>query len=144
MRRLHLALVIGLILAAGIARAVDKTDETRNWQGTWNMVSCTWNGEPQNGNVQWIVKGDQYTIWMDHKSGQDPHTFKLDPSKKQIDVFHHETPKGTWGGSLKGIYEIKGDTLKVCYDLKGERYPKGFEAGPGSGQVVYQFKRENR
>jgi len=144
MRSLHLAVVIGLAFVGGVTLAADKTDDTRNWQGTWNMVACTWNGEPQNGNVQWIVKGDQYTIWIDHKSGQDPHTITLNSSKKQIDVFHHDTPKGTWGGSFKGIYEIKGDTLKVCYDLKGERYPKSFEAGPGSGQVIYQFKREIR
>jgi len=65
----------------------------------------------------------------------------LDPKQKRIDVFHHETPKGTWGGSLKGIYEIQGNTLKVCYDLKGRRYPKSFEAGRGSGQVVYTFQR---
>ena len=141
MRYCQLAVVICLTCAS-VASAADKTDDTRNWQGTWSMVSCTWNGEPQNGNVQWIVEGDHYTISMDRKSGHDPYNFKLDPSKKQIDVFHHETPKGTWGGSMKGIYEIKGDTLKVCYELKGERYPKSFEAGAGSGQVIYQFKRE--
>ncbi len=142
MRSLHLALVIGSAFVGGVALAADKTDDTRSWQGTWNMVSCTWNGEPQNGNVQWIVKGDQYTISIDHKSGQDPHKITLNSSKKQIDVFHHDTPKGTWGGSFKGIYEIKGDTLKVCYDLKGQQYPKSFDAGKGSGQVVYQFTRE--
>jgi len=108
------------------------------------MVSCIWNGESQNGDVQWIVDGDHYNIRLDRQTGTDPYSFKLDASQKHIDVFHHDTPKGTYGGKLKGIYEIKGDALKVCYELKGERYPKSFEAGPGSGQVLYQFQRERR
>ena len=43
---------------------------------------------------------------------------------------------------MKGIYEITGETLRVCYDLTGGRYPKSFDAGAGSGQVVYEFRRE--
>src|SRR4029077_474556 len=95
----------------------------------------------QSRDVQWIVKGDSYKIRLDGKTGNDPYTITLDPKQRRIDVFHHETPKGTWGGSLKGIYEIQGNTLKVCYDLKGQRYPKSFEAGRGSGQVLYTFQR---
>ena len=48
------------------------------------------------------------------------------------------------GDRLKGIYEIQGNSLKVCYDLKGQRYPKSFDAGRGSAQVLYQFQRERR
>jgi uncharacterized protein (TIGR03067 family) len=92
----------------------------------------------------WIVAGDKYTIRLDGQIGTDPYPFQLDPSQKQIDVNHHDTPEGTYGGKLKGIYEITGSTLKVCYDLKGQRYPTSFEAGPGSGQVVYEFQRAGR
>ena len=95
-------------------------------------------------DLRWVVKGDHYTLRLNGQSGEDPYTFKLDHKQKRIDVFHHDTPKGTWGGSLKGIYEIDGNSLKVCYDLKGQRYPKSFEAGRGSGQVVYEFRRERR
>jgi uncharacterized protein (TIGR03067 family) len=106
------------------------------------MVHCTWNGEPQPGDVQWIVQGDYYVIRLNQQTHTDPYPFKLDASQKHIDVDHHDTPKGTWGGKLKGIYEITGDTLRVCYDLTGGRYPKSFDAGPGSRQVVYGFRRE--
>ena len=102
------------------------------------------NGESQSGDVQWIVSSDHYNIRLDGNTGTDPYPFQLDPSHKRIDVHHHDTPKGTWGGHLKGIYEIKGDSLKVCYDLKGQQYPQSFDAGQGSGQVLYQFQRERR
>jgi uncharacterized protein (TIGR03067 family) len=141
MRRLGFILSACLLAGCGVSHAATDADDNRAWQGTWNMVACTYNGEPQSGDVQWIVKNDRYTIRLSGKTGTDPHIITLDARQKHIDVFHHDTPKGTWGGSFKGIYEIQGNTLKVCYDLKGERYPKSLEAGRGSGQVLYTFQR---
>lgn len=77
-------------------------------------------------------------------SAVELNTFKLDPKPKHIDVFHHETPKGTYGGSQKGIYEIREESLKVCHDLKGQRHPQSFEAERGSGLAVYEFLRVRR
>lgn len=128
------------LLGCGPAGSADPADDARLWQGTWTMVSCIWNGEPQPGDVQWIVEGDRYRIRMNGQLQTDPYPFKLDGAK-HIDVNHHETPPGTYGGKLKGIYEIDGDSLKVCYDLTGQRYPTSFDAGPGSRQVLYRFRR---
>ncbi len=46
------------------------------------------------------------------------------------------------GGKLKGIYEISGDSLKVCFDLTAQQYPKSFDAKRGSRQLIYEFRRE--
>jgi uncharacterized protein (TIGR03067 family) len=40
---------------------------------------------------------------------------------------------------LQGIYELKGDTLKVCY---GPKRPTDFKTKPYSHQKLYFFKRE--
>ena len=87
-------------------------------------------------------KATKYTIRLDGVSNQDPYMIKLNASQKQVDVFHHWTPPGTSGGKLKGIYEVSSDFLTVCYDLTDQQYPKSFEAGRGSRQVLYQFRRE--
>jgi uncharacterized protein (TIGR03067 family) len=142
MRRLGFILFACLLAGCGGNQAANEADDTRAWQGTWKLVSCTANGESQMADMQWIVNGDRYTIRLDQKSGGDPYPFKLDAKQKHIDVNHHDTPKGTYGGQLKGIYEVQGNSLKVCYDLKGQRYPKSFDAGRGSGQVLYQFQRQ--
>jgi uncharacterized protein (TIGR03067 family) len=145
MRRWGLILFACLLAGCGTnpaAPAAREADDTRAWQGIWKLVSCVENGQSVSGNVEWVVKGDRYTITVDGKPHTDPYKFKLDPKQKRIDVFHHDTPKGTYGGQLKGIYDIQGDSLKVCYDLKGQRFPKSFDAGRGSGQVVYQFRRK--
>jgi hypothetical protein len=92
----------------------------RAWQGTWTLVASTYDGEPQMADMQWVVECDQY----------------------RIDAIHHEAPKGTYGGKLKGIYKINANSLTGCYDLTATRYPKSFEAKRGSRRVLYQFRRE--
>lgn len=143
MRPLALVLLLGFLLAGcrGIS-AADSADDVGKWQGTWKLVGCTYDGEPQNGEMEWVVDGDHYNIRMNHHLGEDPYMFKLDAGRKRIDVFHHETPAGTSGGSVKGIYEISGDSLTVCYDLTDQGYPTSLDAPRGSRRVLYEFRRE--
>jgi uncharacterized protein (TIGR03067 family) len=106
------------------------------------MVACSYEGQPQTANMEWVVNGDHCNIRLDHQLHPDPYNFKLDAAQRHIDVFHHWTPPGTYGGSLKGIYQISGDTLTVCYDLTGQQYPASFNTQPGSRRVLYKFRRE--
>jgi uncharacterized protein (TIGR03067 family) len=110
-------------------------------QGTWTLVSATENGAPQNGDVQWIVEGDSYKVRYNGQTDDTPIKLTLDTSNHRIDAFHHDTPAGTYGGKFKGIYELSGNTLRVCYDLTGSSYPTSFDAGPGSRRVIYEFRR---
>jgi uncharacterized protein (TIGR03067 family) len=142
-RRLGCLMILAIMVAScRVSLIADPADDARAWQGAWRMVSTTYDGEPQPGDMEWIVDGDHYTIRLNGQSHEDPYTFTLDTSRKRIDVFHHETPPGTSGGSLKGIYEINGDSLKVCYDLTGQQYPQSFSANRGSRQVLYVFRHE--
>jgi uncharacterized protein (TIGR03067 family) len=122
--------------------AADSADDAKKWQGAWKLVTYTYDGETQTTDMEWIVDGDHYNIRLNGHLHEDPNWFKLNASLKQIDVFHHETPPGTYGGKLRGIYDINGDSLTVCYDLTGQGYPNSFDAKRGSRQVLYRFRRE--
>jgi len=105
--RLGWLVLLGCLLAS--CRAVstaDSADDTKKFQGTWKLVSSSYDGEPQMADMEWIVDGDQYTIRLNGRSQEDPNMFKLDASRKQIDVTHHETPAGTYGGKVKGITRL--------------------------------------
>lgn len=130
------------LAGCGATDAADSAGDMTRWQGTWKLVSCTWNGQPQTADLQWIVEGDRYLIRLDGQTHEDPNPFTLDASRKHIDVNHHDTPRGTYGGKLKGIYEVSEGSLRVCYDLTGSQYPSSFDAAPGSRRVLYQFRRE--
>jgi uncharacterized protein (TIGR03067 family) len=128
--------------AAGVGDCAAATaEDTRQWQGTWKLVSAVWNGQAQSADAQWVVDGDHYTVRHDGTNAE-VNPFKLDACNKHIDVHHHDTPKGTYGGSLKGIYEIKGARLRVAYDPTARQYPTSFDSKPGSKQVSFEFMRD--
>jgi uncharacterized protein (TIGR03067 family) len=137
-----LALLVCLLAGCRTLSTGNSADDTKKIQGTWKLVGSTYDGGPQMADMEWIVDGDHYTIRVDGQQHRDPYFFKLDASRRQIDVFHHETPPGTYGGKLKGIYEITGDSLKVCFDLTAQQYPKSFDASRASRRLIYEFRRE--
>jgi uncharacterized protein (TIGR03067 family) len=129
------------------ARADDKADvekELKKFQGTWTFESSKSGGKELPADVLkgliLTFEGDKHTV----KKGDEviqAGTQKLNPSKspKTIDVTMTEGPnKGT---VMLGIYEIDGDTLKVCFDPHGKMRPTEFRNAPGSENFVNVHKR---
>jgi uncharacterized protein (TIGR03067 family) len=136
------ALLLSCLLAGcGAGIAADPAEDAKLWQGTWTLVAATENGQRQTADLQWVVSGDHYNIRLNGVFNRDPYKITLDATHKQVDVFHHDTPQGTFGGSLKGIYEVQAGSLKVCFDPTARSYPSSFDAGPGSRRVTYEFRR---
>ena len=48
----------------------------------------------------------------------------------------------TKGKTTLSIYEIEGDTLKICSVEPGKDRPTEFSSKPGSGHFLRVFKRE--
>ena len=145
MRLLYVALagvLVGGLSGCTRPPAGGAAEDRASWQGIWKLVSVTENGELQSGDVKWVVDGDHYNIVLNQQRGSDPYNITLDPGRGRVDVFHHDTPPGTYGGKLKGIYRVSADHLTVCYDLTGASYPASFDAGPGSRRAVFEFQRE--
>ena len=144
MRMVYAAAIGSLLIGlCGCKQAIPggSSDDQALWQGTWKLVSVTENGRVQSADMQWVVSGDHYNIVVNQQRGADPYNITLDPAHGRVDVFHHETPAGTYGGKLKGIYKVSADHLTVCYDMTGATYPASFDAGPGSRRGLFEFQR---
>jgi uncharacterized protein (TIGR03067 family) len=125
----------------------DKADlekEVRKFQGTWTFESCEAGGKAlPAGELKGLIltfEGDKHTV----KKGDDviqAGTQKLDPSKspKTIDVTMTEGVNK--GAVMLGIYEINGETLKVCFDAEGKKRPTQFKSASGSATFVNVHKR---
>ena len=145
---LALFCAVGFAASGGFgAAADDKADlekEVKKFQGTWTFESSESGGKKlPAGELKGFIlifEGNKHTV----KKGDDViqvGTQKIDPSKspKTIDVTMTEGPnKGT---VMLGIYEIDGDTLKVCFDPQGKKRPTEFKSAPGSDNFVNVHKR---
>jgi len=109
-------------------------------QGDWTVVEIVANGEKVPADMvasaKLNIKGDKYDL--DAENGSSRGTIKLreKDNPKTMDV---TTDDGT---EVPAIYEIFGDTMKVCYALNGAPRPKVFKSESGSDQVFAIYKRK--
>jgi len=71
-------------------------------------------------------------------------TMKLDPSTtpKCVDIVI--TGGDQKDAVLEGIYELQGDTLKICAKVIGKERPGQFTSPEGSNIVLVVLKREKQ
>jgi uncharacterized protein (TIGR03067 family) len=138
--------------AAGLAKAAgEKSEEVANFDGTWGAVSYVENGHgegetgPANeSGVLWVFKGDKVTWLADVEGASLQGSFKLDPKSKPktIDFTFPPTPDFKKSTTILGIYEIEGDTLKICYGTdEGVKRPTEFKSKPKTSHVMIVFKK---
>ncbi len=136
---LSVAFVAALIVADD--DAVKKEKDAL--QGKWTILSVERDGKAVE---MWtdgtrVMEGDTYTLTT-KKGDSFKGTFALDPSK---------TPKGIdfkpGGGqykdkTLRGIYEIDGDMLKVCFAEPDKPRPTEFASKADSGLTLAIHKKQ--
>jgi uncharacterized protein (TIGR03067 family) len=139
-----------VIVAAALLMAAEgpKDDaaekEYVRFEGTWRFVSVEVEGRSVPAkhlkSSRLVLKGNQFTM----TEGQATYrgTFKVDtaPKPKRIDVTFTEGPER--GKTTGGIYELDGDTYKVCMALPGKNRPSQFASRPGSGHVLEILRRD--
>jgi uncharacterized protein (TIGR03067 family) len=146
MRRLW-ALLPVLLLPFAALQADAAKKELDKLQGTWLMAALDINGKTtptdQFEGTTLTVKGDRYIVKVKDKTFEM--LMAIDPTKtpKTIDMSYKEGPKQ--GQVHKGIYELEGDTFKICRGLNPEHErPIDFTTQPGTDLFVVTWKRENR
>jgi len=135
-------LMVGVLLVSGaIAPAARGADDAKGLQGTWTAVKTELAGESVNWTVTLTIEDDKYTVLANGKP--DKGTCKIDaaaqPGKMAV--------TGGEGGPNAGktflaIYELDGDTLRICYDLSGKRHPETFATQKGTPLYLVTYKRK--
>src|SRR5262249_10364197 len=119
---------VGMILAAGLLLAADEPakdavkKEYEDFRGTWKFVSIEVEGKkvPEDNfkNSRLILKGDKFTVTEGQATYRGTFTMDLAKNPKTIDVTFTEGPEK--GSTTLGIYELEGDTYKVCMGMPGK------------------------
>lgn len=120
------------LVGAGAKQTGD--DVLKNIQGTWRFVAHEMDGKkapPEETKKMTITfKDDKWTVRDGDKVVQAG-THKFDPSKKPAQVDAKVTEGEGKGSNMLGIYELKGDTIKVCFDVMGKERPTSFSTKEG-------------
>jgi uncharacterized protein (TIGR03067 family) len=134
----YAALACGaLVCAPGVVAHAADADQLK-LQGKWIVESFEYNGTPVEllkGAVR-EFKDDKYTLTP--KAGDVINgVVKLLDSSKTPKIIDLEVN----GQTLPGIYEIEGDTFKICYNLNNPERPTEYVSKPDSGVVLVVHKR---
>ena len=141
MKALLSVLFVAALSVAADDDAVKKEKDAL--QGKWTILSVERDGKPVEtwkDGVR-VMEGDTYT--MTPKQGDSfKGKFALEPSKtpKGIDF----TPSGGQNKdkTLRGIYEIDGDMLKICFAEPDKERPNEFSTKAGSGWTLALHKKQ--
>ena len=139
MRSVMLALVTAGWSFAADAREDAVKKELDRLQGTWQLVSVETEGKapPEDviKTIRVVISGSKHTVHVGDQTPAKDIPFAIDPTKKPKET----TDTLPDGSTIKGIYELDGDTLKSCVAPPGKDRPTKFE-GKG-GNTLRVFKR---
>jgi uncharacterized protein (TIGR03067 family) len=134
---------IATILFAAAAWSQDAANERKLLEGAWlptaaEMSEKGWD-ETTLKSMKLVIEGDKYAVTVG--KAIDKGTTKIDPSKKPktMDIMGADGPNK--GKTFLCIYELNGDTLRVCYDLSGKARPSEFKTKKGELLFLVTYKR---
>lgn len=139
---------IGFIAVALAAlTAFARADDAKSLQGLWKPEKAELAGKSMPdaaiNAITLKINGDKYEVTVEGQ-GPDKGTCKLDTKAKPKRMSISSTEGANKGKTFPAIYEVKGDTLKVCYDLSGKDYPTEFKSAPKSMLYLVTYKRQKK
>ena len=132
-----------LALASMTTFAAEKSADAKNIQGTWLPVKGELGGRPMADEVLKIITlkldGGNYEVTAENV---DKGTYTLDAAAKPktIDITGTEGPNV--GKKIPAIYELDGETLRICYGLGGGPRPTEFKSRSDTQVFLVTYKRK--
>jgi uncharacterized protein (TIGR03067 family) len=142
-RRIVVLCAVALLIASDQPTADANKKDLEAMQGDWAAVSITHDGHKlPDDDAQSLfrtVKGDQYTVFL-FKKAVSKGTLKIDATKKPktIDFLPAN------GEPILGVYELDGDSWKICHSMPGKERPRELSAKMGSGHSSAVWEREKK
>ena len=109
-------------------------------QGNWNIVSLEMDGQKMSGGgARIVVQGNRFTSIAMGATYEGTVEVEESTSPKRFDLHFDEGPEK--GNTSLGIYELDGDSWKICLTTRGSERPKKFAAPPGTGIALEILQR---
>src|SRR5215213_3874489 len=136
------AVVFALVPAV---RADEKADEWKGLKGTWKVEKAVLMGNDSTAVfVSVVLRMDEGKYAVSFGGQEDKGTLTLDSAKKPKQMVIKTTEGANKDKTIRAIYELDGDTLKVCYDLDGKDPPATFESKADTNTLFVTYKRDKK
>ena len=138
-----------LVVVAVMFLAADQAQTDREkFQGTWIVEAATKSGKSETGeklaHLRVVVEGDNFILKIGDKDAEKS-TITLDPAKMPKALDLQTAAPATEKRPVLGIYELSGDTLKLCWRKNGKERPTDFEPkAEDRDLVIMTLKREKK
>jgi uncharacterized protein (TIGR03067 family) len=124
-------------LTAGLA------DDATAIQGSWKPVSAELAGQPMPAavlkTISLTLANGKYEVLVG--GAPDNGTYKLDSNSRPKSITVTGTAGPNIGATFPAIYELNGDTLRICYDLSGAKRPTEFKSVAGTKLYLVTYGR---
>ena len=113
-------------------------------QGIWRTVAVEVDGSPV---APWLFESATLVITGDRFILRNPLPDADERTEGVLTLGAEKVPKELTvaldsGQMIEEIYEVEGNTLRICYPVKGNRRPTAFRTTPDSGLSLVLYKRE--
>ena len=125
------------------AHAGDQSKDAKAIQGTWSPTKAELRGVTMNDDflksIVLKLEAGKYEVTAENV---DKSTYTIDPASKPktIDITGTEGPNV--GKKIPAIYELDGDTLRICYGLRGSPRPTEFKSVKGTQAFLITYQRK--
>ena len=141
---LLIVVALGTSARSGDDEKVKKIRAEMN--GTWIPSAAELDGEKQPKQVfetiKLVIKDEKYTATVGEQVDEGTVTLDVESDPAGMEIKGTKGPND--GKTIPAIYELKDDTLKVCYNLEGKKRPKEFKTKAGSKYYLVTYKREKK
>jgi uncharacterized protein (TIGR03067 family) len=131
------------LVALATAVAADAGD-ARAIQGNWKPAKAELGGQPMTDDVLKTISlkmdNGKYEVFVGEHPDRGTYTLDAATTPRSITVIGTEGPNQ--GRTFPAIYELKGDTLRICYDLSGSKRPTEFKSVAGTKLYLVTYHRK--
>ena len=151
MRRLRKTFVVAVLGLASLIVSTSRGQEDgvqaerEKLRGTWQLLYSETDGKPapieQIRGLRVVMKGDSYSVWSGDQEMIHEVSFQIDPS--QSPKTSDDTLRGPDNQTrmIRGIYDLRGDSLLSCVGESDQERPTDFSTVPGSQRTLRVFQK---
>jgi len=134
-----------LVLAVSlVALGAGPNDDAKAVQGAWTPVKAELGGKPMADEVLKTIslklEDGKYDVHVG--DAPDRGTYALDPTARPKGMTVTGTDGPNRGKTFPAIYDLEGDTLRICYDLSGRARPTEFKSTAGTRIYLVTYSRK--